>query len=242
MILTSLSFYLNNYERHFRPLADQDVKLFELGIDKGGSLLMWKDFFSRGTIVGLDLEMIDVRDASGRIHVFRGDQRDVNLLDRIGRECAPAGFDIIIDDASHIGEFTRISFWHLFDNHLKPGGFYVIEVWRVGYWKDWPDGKRYRAPSFKWLERILASKGFRRYLSSFSSHTQGMVGLIKQLMDELGMDAITNPSRGGPPQRFPRFRLMETCPGQVFIIKATKQDNAMVAEQLIGKPGAAKSI
>jgi hypothetical protein len=62
-----------------------------------------------------------------------------------------------------------------------------------------------------------------------------MVGLIKQLMDELGMDAITNPARNGPsPQRFSKFQRMEICPGQVFIFKATKQDDDLVAEQLHG--------
>src|SRR5438309_8699047 len=52
-------------------------------------------------------------------------------------ETAPEGFDVIIDDCSHIGELTRISFWHLFEHHLKPGGLYVIEDWSTGYWDSW---------------------------------------------------------------------------------------------------------
>jgi hypothetical protein len=65
------------------------------------------------------------------------------------------------------------------------------------------------------------------------SHDYGMVGLIKQLIDELGMDAITNPDRNGsPPQRFPKFQRMEVCPGQVFIVKTTEQDHALLAESL----------
>ena len=73
-----------------------------------------------------------------------------------------------------------------------------------------------------------------RYKSRrFPSHDYGMVGLVKQLIDELGMDAITNPQRNGPPpQRFPKFQRMEVCPGQVFIVKATEQDNELIAESL----------
>jgi len=56
-------------------------------------------------------------------------------------ETAPEGFDIIIDDCSHIGEFTAVSFWHLFDRHLKPGGLYVIEDWGTGYMRGTPDGR-----------------------------------------------------------------------------------------------------
>jgi hypothetical protein len=37
--------YLNNYERHLRSLPDQEVKLFELGIHKGGSLLSVERLF-----------------------------------------------------------------------------------------------------------------------------------------------------------------------------------------------------
>ncbi len=46
--------YYRIYEREFAAFADQEITLLELGIDRGGSLLVWRDFFSRGTIVGLD--------------------------------------------------------------------------------------------------------------------------------------------------------------------------------------------
>jgi hypothetical protein len=65
----------------------------------------------------------------------------------VARKTAPEGFDIIIDDASHFGDLTKIAFWHLFDNHLKPSRLYVIEDWGTGYWSDWTDGKTYRPRS-----------------------------------------------------------------------------------------------
>jgi hypothetical protein len=226
--------YLNNYTRNFISLADEEIRLLELGIDKGGSLVLWRDFFRKGVIAGLDVNHVDIHDSSGRIRVYQGDQRNLSLLDRIAQECAPNGFDIIIDDASHIGEFTKISFWHLFDNWLKPGGLYVIEDWRVGYWQAWHDGARYKAPGSgkSWLRRI-----FKRPALRFPSHDCGMVGFMKQLMDELGMDAITNPARNGPsPQKFPKFQRMEVCPGQVFITKATDEFDHLVAAQWQGMP------
>ena len=97
--------------------------------------MQWRDFFRNGQIIGLDLDPASVDDPTGRIVTYQGDQADLALLDRIARERAPGGFDIIIDDASHIAALTKISFWHLFDNHLKPGGFYVIEDWRVSYFR-----------------------------------------------------------------------------------------------------------
>jgi hypothetical protein len=228
--------YLNNYERYFRALTERNVRLLELGIHKGGSLLMWKDYFRAGTIVGLDLEHVDISDTTGRVRIYQGDQSDLNLLDRMGQECAPEGFDIIIDDASHIGKLTSISFWHLFRKWLQPGGIYVIEDWRCGYWDGWYDGRKYK---FRNTQNGLASRLFQKLTrkeSQFTSHNYGMVGFIKQLVDELGMDAITNPKRGGTsPQRFPIIQRMEILQGQVFIIKATKEDKNLLVQQWVGK-------
>ncbi len=224
--------FLINYERRFRQLKEQNVQLLELGIDKGGSLLMWRDYFRTGNIAGLDREHVEISDTTGKIHIYQGDQTDLNLLNRIGQECAPAGFDIIIDDASHIGEITSVSFWHLFTRWLKPGGLYVIEDWRTGYWDGWSDGGKYKFRNAKkaWVARLiqkLTGRGMQ-----IKSHSYGMVGFVKQLVDELGIDAITAPTRGGkPPQLFPKFRQMEIYPGQIFILKATKEDDDLLAEQ-----------
>lgn len=118
---------LEHYARHFGALVDREVRLLEIGIGNGGSLRFWADYFPLGRVVGLDVEPLDVGDAAGRIFVYRGVQQDVDLLDRIAFECAPGGFDIVIDDASHIGAFTRVSFWRLFTKHVKAGGIFVIE-------------------------------------------------------------------------------------------------------------------
>jgi len=242
--------YLQNYEKYFQHLQDKEIILLELGIHKGGSLLLWRDYFANATIVGLDNKPCQLVDPTGRINVYQGLQQDDALLDRIRHETAPDGFDIIIDDASHIGELTSISFWHLFENHLKEGGLYVIEDWRTGYWDAWPDGNQYKQSLNqrglrKWfLDRVICRKkrsiwGRRLekllYRKQFRSHCYGMVGVIKKLVDELGIDAITNPTRNWlHPQRFPKFRKIEVTPGQVFIIKATKKDRELVAEQVKG--------
>jgi len=133
--------YLENYDPVLKPWVGKEVTLLELGIHKGGSLKLWRDYFPLGKIVGIDLNMPETITAENNIHMYRGNQADTAFLSRVAGEIAPDGFDIIIDDASHVGELSKISFWHLFDNHLKPGGLYVIEDWTTGYWDNWPDGK-----------------------------------------------------------------------------------------------------
>ncbi|WP_156670902.1 class I SAM-dependent methyltransferase [Mycobacterium sp. E136] len=108
-------------------------------------MYLWRDLFPNGQIAGLDLNPVAIKDDSGRLHIFQGFQQDPSVLDRVAAEVAPEGFDIVIDDASHLGEYTRASFWHLFRRHLKPGGIYVIDDWGCAYRNDWADGHRHRS-------------------------------------------------------------------------------------------------
>lgn len=238
--------YLRNYDEYFKPLQNSDVRLLELGVYHGGSLLLWRDYFARGLIAGLDLNPVEIDDASGRIRFYQGQQQDTELLDCIARETAPDGFDIIIDDCSHIGELTRVSFWHLFDNHLKRGGMYVIEDWGTGYWESWPDGVAYRQPPPP--ESSLLQHRIRRAFTrlrenrtvsrlplaakllhvakravhrrQFRSHDFGMVGFVKELIDECGMADITHPVNGNAPPRASKFREMRISTSHLFVIKA----------------------
>jgi len=96
--------YLKNYEKYFLPFVNKEIKLLEIGVFKGESLLFWRDYFLKGTIIGLDVNKVDLEDPTGRIHIYQGFQQDLKILDMIGKKAGPNGFDIIIDDASHIGE------------------------------------------------------------------------------------------------------------------------------------------
>lgn len=193
--------FLENYEEIFQPLADRPIALLELGIHEGGSLRQWRQFFPHGMIAGLDIHPAPSFDEDDRVRVYQGRQEDTDLLDRIAAEVAPSGFDIVIDDCSHIAELTRASFWHLFEHHLKPGGVYVIEDWGTGFWSSWPDGQRYEGPH----------------------HSAGMVGFIKELVDECGRSDWTDPfvpaSETHPPAHS-RFLDMRITLGQVFIVKS----------------------
>lgn len=198
--------YLRYYDRWFAPWVDEPVRLVEIGVHRGGSLQLWCDYFERGDIVGIDLVRPEHVDPRARL--FLGSQADPVFLHNAFRDAfggAPA--NIIIDDASHFAFETRIAFDALFDDWLAPGGLYVIEDWGTGYLPGWPDGSRLRntppAPS----ERN----------SAWSSHSAGMVGLMKQLVDELDVHAPD--TEDGHPLRVPRFESIEFNPFMVLVRK-----------------------
>ncbi len=112
---------MKTYEKLFASLMHQDVSSARSWNISGGSLC-GGIILKKVSIVGLDIAVPPIADPTGRIRVYPGKQQDKALLDRIAKENAPDGFDIIIDDCSHIGEITKTTFWHPFNKHLKPGG------------------------------------------------------------------------------------------------------------------------
>ena len=220
--------YLERYDPILEPWVNKKVKLLEIGIDKGGSLLLWRDYFSQGTIVGIDIKPPKDFPPEKRIHLFKGNQGDTEFLSEVANKIAPEGFDIIIDDASHIGELTKKTFWHLFDNHLKFSGLYIIEDWGTGYWGDWPDGKTFEAKrnirASVW-SKILCKLSYTRRIPmkiTYHNHSYGMVGFIKELVDEQGAADVTRARWKGKPARQSKFASMVITPPIVFIRKSSK--------------------
>ena len=132
--------YAQHYQKHLVHLRDRPIKLLEIGIggysrkgQGGASLRMWKQFFPKAQIVGLDLRDKSFVDED-RIRSYQGDQTDPELLRRIVSESGP--FDVIIDDGSHQPAHIIASFGVLFPL-LADDGIYVVEDTQTSYWPEW---------------------------------------------------------------------------------------------------------
>jgi hypothetical protein len=167
--------YCTEYESLFGSMRQAPIRLLELGVRFGASMLLWSDYFPNATIVGLDIEERPRNfPADGRVHFVRGSQDDPAALDRCVT-VAGGQFDIIVDDASHVGRLSASSFSYLFPRALKPGGFYAIEDICTAFLPEFPDSEPFA------LSEIGAQEDKRR----FRSHRVGMVGVVKQLFDHV---------------------------------------------------------
>ena len=131
--------YAQHYQRHFAPLRLSRVNLLEMGVggyddpEGGGhSLRMWRTYFPRGTIYGIDVHDKRYHDEP-RIKTFRGSQADESFLRRVAAEIGR--LDIVIDDGSHINREALTAFATLFPL-LGDGGIYAIEDTQTSYWPD----------------------------------------------------------------------------------------------------------
>lgn len=174
--------YLDTYTEILAARRMEPLTLLEIGVFSGASLLCWRDFLPNATIVGIDIAEPPARIlGQERIHFVRGSQDDPAVLDKAAN-LAGGHFDMIVDDASHVGYLTKRSLHYLFPRWLVPGGWYVIEDIGASFLPHYPDGIAYSAPA--WDDAQPDTR-------EFHSSRFGMVGVVKQLIDLILHEVMT---------------------------------------------------
>lgn len=124
--------YLHFYEIFLQSIRDQKITVLEIGVGGGPSLKMWRDYFPRARIIGMDKE--DKRSCSGdRIEIEIADQGNENHVRGIMERYGP--FGLIVDDAGHQSEL-QASCYQIMLPSLMPGGYYILEDISGGPCKD----------------------------------------------------------------------------------------------------------
>ena len=78
--------YIRNYESHFEKIRDEKLKILEIGIADGKSLLTWSDYFENSQIIGIDIHKIDIVEKKldrKNIEVHQGSQSDKEFIEEI---------------------------------------------------------------------------------------------------------------------------------------------------------------
>lgn len=117
--------YIKTYDPIFSVYQNNDINILEIGVSRGQSLLLWKEYFTPNSkIYGIDTVSEYKKYESDNIRILIGNACD---QDFIQNELKGIKFDIIIDDGSHIADEQIRTFNLLFNDYLKDGGVYIIE-------------------------------------------------------------------------------------------------------------------
>ncbi|CAJ1396818.1 unnamed protein product [Effrenium voratum] len=135
------SSYLEVYERYLAPWRNRTVHLLELGVQSGGSQLMWRKALGRGArVYGVDVEPEVTRWATRGITNFIGDVGDVGFLQSVCRQIPR--LDVVVDDASHLNWHQRLAFEALYPCLNPEGGVYIVEDISTSYKPSYGGGYR----------------------------------------------------------------------------------------------------
>jgi UDP-N-acetylglucosamine transferase subunit ALG13 len=120
-------FYAKLYEELFSEFKEKELDLLEIGVNKGGSILLWERYFDKVNITGFDKNPNCVQ-WNKHADIIIGHQGKTKALKSLTNKT----YDIIIDDGSHMMNHQIISFEYLWP-YVKEKGFYIIEDVETSY-------------------------------------------------------------------------------------------------------------
>lgn len=154
--------YFDIYHNHFSRFRNQPVTILEIGVYKGGSLQMWKEYFgNQAKIYGLDIDPQCKSLEEDQIKIFIGDQANRDYLKELSSEIGT--IDILIDDGGHTMVQQINTFNELYST-VSETGVYLVEDLHTSYWEDFGGGYE-RQGSF-----IEYAKGFIDSINAWHSH------------------------------------------------------------------------
>ena len=128
--------------------------LLEIGVARGGSLEILSRLLPQWRFVGLDMnpEVLNLR--IPRAELVCGSQSDPTILDEALNAIGGEGFDVVIDDGSHVPRDSLLSLRHLWP-HLTTGGCYIIEDTHTSYWREFGGGFRKRTSVVEYAKTLI---------------------------------------------------------------------------------------
>ena len=127
--------YFDVYETWFGKFRNTSPRILEIGVQHGGSAMLWLEYFGPGTkVVGVDINPSCIQHNSDSIEIEIGDQGDPLFWDSFFKKHNNQ-FDIIIDDGSHQMADMALTFC-IASRHVRENGIYLIEDCHTAYWTD----------------------------------------------------------------------------------------------------------
>lgn len=174
----NISGFIQLYEKYFISLKDSQINILEIGIENGDSLRIWREYFSKANICGIDIIKKDFK--INNTEIIQGDQSDKNFLKSLIKKYK--NFDIIIDDGSHQAKHIIASFKFLFP-YLNNNGLYVIEDLQTSYFPRYGGSRmnlRKKKSSMNFIKSLTDSINYEKNDRPFFKKNN-FDGLIKSI-------------------------------------------------------------
>jgi SAM-dependent methyltransferase len=116
------------YSNEFTPIKNEELLILEIGVNKGDSIILWRDWFVNSKIFGIDNkgemtdEYINIVNNIENVNIIYGDAYSNDIIDLYSDET----FDYIIDDGPHSLE-SQLNCVKKWFSKLKPNGKIIIE-------------------------------------------------------------------------------------------------------------------
>ena len=163
--------YLGYYDGLFGPLRQAPVTLFEIGVQNGGSLETWAEYFENGKqFIGCDInpKCGTLRFQDSRIQVIVADATALSVRQSV-QNMAPE-LDIVIDDGSHKSIDVISAFLGYFPL-IRPGGLFVVEDAHTLYMDEYGGGILNEYAAYHFFKKLVDVVSFQFWRNELSLQT-----------------------------------------------------------------------
>ena len=140
--------YFDVYETIFNKFRDKDISFVEIGIQNGGSLELFKNYFTKKSkIIGIDInpDCKKFQDIKNNVFIHIANQKNEtfwkNFFDQYGK------VDIVLDDGGHTNLDQIITTANIVKN-IKDGGILIIEDVHTSYIEEYNSNMKYTFINF----------------------------------------------------------------------------------------------
>lgn len=158
LISSKWDHYFDIYEQCFEKFRNKQPTILEVGVNRGGSLEMWNDYFEGNcTIYGVDYNKESCLDIPRKlnaenIHIELGDQSDRQFWRKYLKN--KPQFDIVIEDGGHQPIQQIVTFEETFGN-VSQNGLYICEDTHSNYWQKFGGGYKHEDTFIEYSKNFI---------------------------------------------------------------------------------------
>ena len=173
-----------------RFARDDELSLVEVGVLEGGSLFMWRSFFPKARIIGIDLNPDAKKWESHGFEIYIGNQGDPKFWKDFFRSVGM--IDLLIDDGGHTSLQQSTTLTCSLES-VRDGGLMIFEDTHTSYQREFGGPSKHSfTESAQRLVHGLSGVDASR--SVFSSHVRSIAFFTSVIAFEIG--------REGPESRY----------------------------------------
>lgn len=154
--------YLGLYETLLEPIKNTAKNILEIGVQTGGSIKLWHDYFKQATIYGCDIEdTLKINELKNNPRVCLSLNENAYTEEFVQKKFENIKFDFLLDDGPHTLE-SQEKFLELYCPLLNENGILIIEDVQS---TDWLEKLTHKTPEHlkKYIKTYDLRKNKGRY-------------------------------------------------------------------------------
>ncbi len=145
--------YFNVYHNYLNKFRNTSFVFVEIGIQNGGSLQMWRDYFGEDArIIGIDIdERCRIMEKEG-FEIWIGNQEDPAFWKKFRESVNKV--DVLLDDGGHTMQQQLVTFEEMFPV-ISDQGCYICEDLHTSYMEYFEGGYRKKGTFIEWAKGLI---------------------------------------------------------------------------------------